>query len=76
VAGLTVVLGAVYMLRSFQQMMLGDANVTTSKFTSLTRHEAIILISVVILVILLGVYPAPLMQLSEPTILNLLSSIH
>ena len=76
VAGLTVVLGAVYMLRSFQQMMLGDANVTTSKFTSLTRHESIILISIVILVILLGVYPAPLMQLSEPTILNLLSSIH
>lgn len=75
IAGLTVILGAVYMLRAFQTMMLGDANATTARFTALTRHERIVLITVVILVIGLGIYPAPLMQLSEPTIMNLLTSI-
>jgi NADH-quinone oxidoreductase subunit M len=76
VAGLTVVLGAVYMLRSYQTMMLGDANATSTKFYAPTRHESTVLICIVILVIALGVYPAPFMQLSETTILNLLSSIH
>jgi NADH-quinone oxidoreductase subunit M len=75
IAGLTVVLGAVYMLRSFQTMMLGDLNSTTSRFTPMTKHERIVLISVVLLVILLGIYPAPLMQLTQPTIMNLITTI-
>jgi NADH-quinone oxidoreductase subunit M len=76
IAGLTVVLGAVYMLRAFQKMLLGDTNATSIKFTAPTLQERIILVTIVILVIALGVYPAPLMQMSEPTLLNLLSSIH
>jgi NADH-quinone oxidoreductase subunit M len=75
IAGLTVVLGAVYMLRAFQTMMLGDLNSTTSRFTPMTKHERIVLISVVLLVILLGIYPAPLMQLTQPTIMNLITTI-
>jgi NADH-quinone oxidoreductase subunit M len=76
IAGLTVVLGAVYMLRSFQSMLLGDVNATTQQFFALTKQERNVLVIVVILVIALGVYPAPLMQLSEQTVTNLLSSIH
>lgn len=76
IAGLTVVLGAVYMLRAFQTMLLGDTNASSHRFASLTAQERTVLIVVVVLVIALGVYPAPLMQMSESTLLNLISSIH
>ncbi len=65
VAGLTVILGAVYMLRAFQWMMLGGVNSRTQNFAPLTRHEKTVLIVVVVLVIALGVYPKPLLELSE-----------
>ncbi len=76
VAGLTVVLGAVYMLRSFQQMMLGASNHNTLNFAPLTQHEKIVLSIVVGLIVLLGVYPSPVLELSNPTVENLLLGIH
>jgi NADH-quinone oxidoreductase subunit M len=71
-AGLTVILGAVYMLRAFQQMMLGPANEMTKAFAPLTKHEKTILGIVVALVILLGVYPDPILSISNPTVETLL----
>ncbi len=62
-AGLTVILGAVYMLRAFQSMMLGAANSRTAQFAPLTRQETIILTIIVVLVVVLGIYPAPLLDL-------------
>jgi len=75
VGGLTVVLGAVYMLRAFQLMMLGPANGNTSGFSPLTTHEKTVLILVVVLVLGLGIYPAPILELSEPAVQNILLGI-
>lgn len=51
IAGTTIILGAVYMLKMFQQVMLGQAN--TNKFNSLTKIEiATFLIIVAILLFL------------------------
>jgi NADH-quinone oxidoreductase subunit M len=76
VAGLTVVLGAVYMLRSFQSMMLGASNAATATFAALTKHEKTVLILVVVLVIVLGVYPSPILELSNTSVENLLPGVH
>ena len=38
-AGLTIILGAVYMLRSFQSVMLGETKSITANFSALTRNE-------------------------------------
>jgi NADH-quinone oxidoreductase subunit M len=76
IGGLTVILGAVYMLRAFQTMMLGNANTLTSHFAPLTTQERIILITVVILVLALGIYPAPLLQLADGSITHLLGTFH
>ncbi len=73
--GLTVVLGAVYMLRSFQMMMLGPENTNTSGFTALTRQEKILLSIVVILVVGLGIFPHPIMDLSNKAVETLLANI-
>jgi NADH-quinone oxidoreductase subunit M len=72
VAGLTTIFGAVYMLRAFQQAMLGEVNVVTQSFTDLTLREKIVLYPLVVLVVLIGVYPAPLLSISEMAVTNII----
>jgi len=71
-AGLTVILGAVYMLRSYQQTMLGEANTLTSNFAELTGNEKFILYSMIILIFAIGIFPQPLLNISEPAVKQLL----
>lgn len=70
--GLTIILGAVYLLRAFQLMMLGENNSQTSSFSDLTSHEKIVLYPIVILVMVIGVHPDPLLQISEAAVNDLL----
>ncbi len=72
VAGLTIILGAVYMLRTFQKSMSGEVNALTGVFTDLGTHEKLVLYPIVIIVLLLGIYPGPLLEISEPAVANLL----
>ncbi len=74
-AGLTVILGAVYMLRSYQAIMLGEANELTKKFVSLSSHDKAVLIIISAAIIAFGVYPQPLTDLAEPAVKNLLRNI-
>ena len=74
-AALTMILGAVYMLRSFQMTMLGETNALTIKFPDLDRQEKCVLYPIVILVIMIGVYPAPLLRISEVAVDDLLTII-
>lgn len=74
--GLTVILGAVYMLRAFQAMMLGEAHVHTRNFAALNPRETILLSIVVIIVIAAGIYPDPLLRIQEAAIHNLIGSFH
>jgi len=67
-AGLTVILGAVYMLRSYQAVMLGSREITASVFTPLTATEMTTMLIIAVLIILFGVYPQPLLHLTEPDI--------
>jgi NADH-quinone oxidoreductase subunit M len=71
VAGLTMIFGAVYMLRSFQQTMLGESNVRTQNFIDIGLNEKIVLYPIVALIILIGIYPAPLLKISEAAVENL-----
>lgn len=67
-AGLSVILGAVYMLRSYQGVMLGETNSLTASFKEIGFSEKIVLIPIVILILVLGVYPKPLLEMTEPAI--------
>lgn len=72
VAGLTIILGAVYMLRTFQQSMSGEVNNRTQGFMDLTIHEKIVLYPVIALIIIMGIYPTPILGISESAVTNLL----
>jgi NADH-quinone oxidoreductase subunit M len=75
IAGLSVILGAIYMLRFYQNSTLGETNGLTSAFTDLTWNEKSVLIPIIILVIGLGIYPKPLLDLTGPALQNLINNI-
>ncbi|MEO6883825.1 MAG: NADH-quinone oxidoreductase subunit M [Bacteroidia bacterium] len=67
-AATTIILAAVYMFRSYQHVMLGDRIALTENFTPLTLNEKAVLIPIVIMVIAIGVYPKPLLDIAEPAV--------
>ncbi|MEY3678731.1 MAG: hypothetical protein RI924_872 [Bacteroidota bacterium] len=76
VAGLTIIFGAVYMLRMYQQVMLGEANKATEKFADLDFTEKGVLYIICALVILIGVYPQPILNISEPAVSQLIEVVN
>lgn len=74
-AGLTIIFGAVYMLRMYQNVMLGKTNDLTINFTDIKGSEKVVLYTVCGLIILLGVYPKPVLQLSEASVQHLIEQV-
>lgn len=71
-AGLTVILGAVYMLRSYQSIMLGNETPSSEKFTPLQYNEKLVLVIVAAVILITGIYPKPLLAIAEPTLNSIL----
>jgi NADH-quinone oxidoreductase subunit M len=76
VAGLTIILGAVYMLVAYKKIALGEKNKLTESFMDLTAHEKAVMIPLVIMIFAIGIYPKPLLDIAEPSVKNLLDIIH
>lgn len=74
-AGLTIILGAVYMLRGFQSVMLGEVKSNTSSFTALTSSETAVLVIIAAAVIFFGVYPKPVLDLIQNDVQQLANSL-
>lgn len=73
--GLTIIFGAVYLLRMYQKVMLGEVNTQTAAFTDIKGTEWIVLAVVVILIIGIGVYPKPLLDISEAAVTELIGKV-
>lgn len=74
-AGLTIILGAVYMLRSYQHIMLGEKTNSNVVFGALASNEKLVLIIVCIVIIGFGVYPKPLNDIAEEATKTVLTLI-
>ncbi|RCH54602.1 NADH-quinone oxidoreductase subunit M [Mucilaginibacter hurinus] len=70
VAGLTIIFGAVYMLRMYKNTMQGETNALTATFTDLRGSEKVVLGIICALVIIIGVYPQPILHISEAAVNN------
>jgi len=75
-AGLTIIFGAVYLLRMYQKVMLGETNSLTISFTDIKGSEKVVLYTICVLIIAMGVYPKPILQLSEASVQHLLEQIN
>lgn len=76
IAGLTIIFSAVYMLRMYQKVMLGNTNDLTITFTDIKGTEKIVLYTICILVVVIGIYPKPILHLSEASVQQLLEHVN
>jgi NADH-quinone oxidoreductase subunit M len=56
-AGVTIILGAVYMFKAYQYSMYGNTNQTTENVKDISINELLIWAPIIALVIILGVFP-------------------
>lgn len=75
IAGLTMIFGAVYMLRMYKSAMQGEPNALTSTFTDISGSETVVLGVICILIVAIGVYPKPILHLSEASVSNLINIV-
>lgn len=72
-AGLTIILGAVYMLRMFKKVMLGSQGPRVLEFPDLHWNEQMALGAIVIVIVVMGVYPQPVLDMVEPVLQAILN---
>jgi NADH-quinone oxidoreductase subunit M len=72
VAGLTIILGAVYMLKMYQRSMLGETNSTTAIFADLSVSELSVFVILIAAIFVCGVYPKPIFEITGPALDNIL----
>ena len=68
-----IILAVAYMLWMLQRVTLGDAKTEAAKMLpDLSKRELATLIPLAILVLCIGLYPAPLMELMDASVINLI----
>ena len=65
IAGIGIILAAIYTLNMIRKVFYGETNELTAKGISLGLNEKIVLSVIVILIIVIGVYPKPLLDITE-----------
>jgi NADH-quinone oxidoreductase subunit M len=65
VAGLSIILSAVYTLNMLQKVLYGNTNRITVASTDITSNIRLALIVIVMLIFIVGVYPKPILSLTN-----------
>ncbi|MFD1629165.1 complex I subunit 4 family protein [Pseudopedobacter beijingensis] len=74
--GSTIILGAVYMLRTYKAVMQGELNELTKTFKDISGTEVLVLGIICAIIIIVGVYPNALLHISEATVEGLISKVN
>ena len=74
IGGTTIILGAYYMLKMFQNVMLGETN--TKVFADVTVSETVVFVVIIGFLLFFGLYPKPINDLVNPAIKEILAVIN
>lgn len=74
IAGTTIILGAVYMLKMFQHVMLGEK--TDRVFKGITAQESVVFVIVIAVLLFFGLYPKPINDLITPALQEIVTKIN
>ena len=74
--GLTIILGAVYLLSTYQKVMLGEAKAEFNVVMDLSLLEKSILIPIVIAIFAFGLFPDIILDVTEPAINGILHAVN
>ncbi|KAF2507647.1 NADH-quinone oxidoreductase subunit M [Flavobacterium zhairuonense] len=72
--GTTIILGAYYMLKMFQNVMLGETN--SKVFADVTLNEGVSMVAIIAVLIFFGFYPKPITDLITPSLETILNVIN
>lgn len=72
-AGITIILSAVYTLNMIQRVFFGNTNTLTAAASDINFKEKLALGLIVIAIVAIGVYPKPLLEISQGTVDAILS---
>ena len=64
-AGLSIILGAVYTLNMIQKVFYGKTNTLTEAARDILINEKLVLGIIVVMILVLGVYPQPLLNITS-----------
>jgi NADH-quinone oxidoreductase subunit M len=76
VAILSIILAAVYTLNMVQKVFYGSSNSITEKAHDISNNERLALSVLVLLIVIFGVYPQPLLNLTNGFVDTLLKEIN
>jgi NADH-quinone oxidoreductase subunit M len=74
-AGLTIIFGAVYMLRAYGLVVFGEAKPQTANFADVDNREFLVLGIIAGLVIVLGFFPQSILGLTEMSVDRILGAV-
>jgi NADH-quinone oxidoreductase subunit M len=72
--GTTIILGAYYMLKMYQHVMLGETNERV--FADVSFKEGLALVSIIAVLFFFGMYPKPITDLITPSLESILNQIN
>jgi NADH-quinone oxidoreductase subunit M len=67
VAALSIILSAVYTLNMIGKVFFGNTNALTEKGVDIRINEKIVLAAIVVVIVVVGVYPRPVLELTKET---------
>jgi NADH-quinone oxidoreductase subunit M len=68
VAGISIILAAVYTLNMVQKVIYGELNATTEKAIDIPFNIQFALVIIVVLILVFGLYPQPLLNLTGDSV--------
>ncbi len=75
IAGLTIIFGAVYMLRAYGLAVFGESNPETERFADVDAREWLVLGVIAGLVIVLGFFPGLVLNLTDGSVNKILGAV-
>ena len=72
---LGILLNAIYFLRAYQKIFLGPLNEKYSDLKDISKRELVTIIPLAIIILLFGVYPAPLLNMISPAMEGIIDII-
>ena len=75
-AGISIILSAIYTLNMIQKVFYGNTNALTEKATDIHLNEKIVLAVIVIMILVIGVYPKPVLDLTKDSVDAILTKMN
>jgi NADH-quinone oxidoreductase subunit M len=75
-AGISIILSAVYTLNMIQKVFYGNTNKLTEKATDIRPNEKIILAVIVLIIVVIGVFPKPVLDLTKDTVETIIAKMN